>query len=147
VSEGETVVSIPWGAINYWAVLVAGLATFLLGGLWYTALFGKLWVQLNGYTEEQVKKMQARRPPPVFFGGMVACYLIVALVFGILVATFNVPTALAGIGLGCLLWLAMAAISMTGHIASDKPLGLFVIDTSFQLIFLVMMGAILGSWR
>jgi hypothetical protein len=27
-------------AINYWAVLAAGLATFFLGGLWYTALFG-----------------------------------------------------------------------------------------------------------
>ena len=28
--------------INLLAVLVAGLATFFLGGLWYTALFGKL---------------------------------------------------------------------------------------------------------
>src|ERR1700751_5857884 len=30
--------------INYWAVLTAGLLTFFIGGLWYTALFGQQWV-------------------------------------------------------------------------------------------------------
>ena len=29
--------------LNYWAVLAAAVATFMLGGAWYTALFGKLW--------------------------------------------------------------------------------------------------------
>ena len=36
------------GEINYLAVLAAGLATFMLGGLWYTALFGRLWRDTMG---------------------------------------------------------------------------------------------------
>jgi len=54
---------IKFGEVNWWAVLVARFAVFMLGSLWYTALFVKLWVRLNGYSEEKVKERQARRPP------------------------------------------------------------------------------------
>ena len=36
---------------------------------------------------------------------------------------------------------------MTRHISVDEPLGLYLIDQSYQLLFLVIMGAILGAWR
>jgi hypothetical protein len=55
--------------VNFLAVLVAGLAAFFIGGLWYTVLFGKLWVKLHGYSEEKIKQMQASMSPPRFFGG------------------------------------------------------------------------------
>ena len=45
--------------INWLAVLVVAVANFFVGAIWYTVLFGKLWIQLNGYTEQQVKEMQA----------------------------------------------------------------------------------------
>ena len=42
--------------LNIWAVLVAALSTFLIGGLWYSpALFGKVWMRENGFTEEGLK--------------------------------------------------------------------------------------------
>src|ERR1044071_6745406 len=41
---------------NIWAVLVAALSTFLIGGLWYSpAVFGKAWMKENGFTEENMK--------------------------------------------------------------------------------------------
>jgi hypothetical protein len=64
--------------INYLAVVTAGLATFFLGAVWYTALFGKMWVQLTGYSDEKLKQLQAKRPPPLFFGGMIVCYLVMS---------------------------------------------------------------------
>jgi hypothetical protein len=140
-------VSLDLAKLNYAAVLVAGLATFFLGGLWYTGLFGKAWIKLHGYTPEQVEAMKKKRPPAVFFGGMVVCYLIVAFVVAVLLQNMPVSTALGGVLAGTCLWLAVAAVSMTAHIASDKPLALYGIDASFQLIFLVLMGAILGGWR
>ena len=30
-------------SFNIWAVLTAGVAAFMIGGAWYTALFGKAW--------------------------------------------------------------------------------------------------------
>ena len=42
--------------LNIWAVLVAALSTFLIGGLWYSpAVFGKAWMKENGFTEESLK--------------------------------------------------------------------------------------------
>jgi hypothetical protein len=133
--------------VNYLAVLVSALVAFLVGGLWYTALFGKLWVKLHGYTPEHVKEMQVRRPPPAFFGGMIASYVLLALVLALLLSGFQEKTVLTGVALGALLWAGpTAAIAFTGHLAGDKPLLLYLIDAGCPLVYLVLMGAILGAW-
>jgi len=134
--------------INYWAVLVAALATFFLGGLWYTALFGKTWVKLQGYSEEKVKHMQQRRPPHIFFSGLIVCYLVIAFVMALLLTGYPNATALDGALFGGLVWLGpVACVAMTDYISTDKPFGIYLINQSYVLIFLVMMGAILGAWR
>lgn len=134
--------------LNYWAVLVAALATFMLGGAWYTALFGKMWVKAQGYTDEQVKEMQGKRAPATFFGVMIGSYLLVSLVVAVLAVNLGIASAAGGAVLGLLVWLGpAAAIAMTGHIASNKPIGAYLIDASFQCVFLIMMGAIIGAWR
>ncbi len=135
--------------INYWAVIVAALIAFLIGGVWYTALFGKLWIKkLHGYSEGKVKEMQARRPPPVFFGGMIVSYCMLALVLALLISGLQEKSAQSGAALGFLLWLGpAAAIGMTGWIASDKPIGVYLIDAGCWLVYLVLMGLILGAWR
>ena len=133
--------------INWLAVLVAAFATFMIGGVWYTALFGKLWQKLNGYSTEKLAEMKAERPPPVFFGTLIVCYAVVALIMAILVTTFNVTGAADGALLGLLLWIMAAAVGLTGHIASDKPMGAFAIDAAYQFIYLLMTGAIIAGWR
>lgn len=134
--------------INWWAVLVAAIATFFLGAVWYSAIFGKLWVRMQGWSDEQAKQIQASMNPAVFFGGMLVSYLILAVVIAMFVASLDLRTVAAGAMLGFLLWLGVAAaIHMTGHLASNKPIGAFLIDTGFQLIYLIGMGAILAAWR
>jgi len=120
------------GEINYWAVLVAALATFLLGGLWYTALFGKTWVKLHGYGDEQVKKMQARRPPYVFFPSMIACYLVLAFVIALAADRLHEAGRPRRRALfGGLVWLGpVACIGMTNHISVDEPFGIYLINKS-----------------
>jgi hypothetical protein len=49
--------SIDFKAIDYWAVLVSAVATFLVGGLWYTALFGKQRTELLGYSDAVLQGM------------------------------------------------------------------------------------------
>jgi Protein of unknown function (DUF1761) len=136
------------GEINYWAVLAAGLLTFFIGGLWYTGLFGKQWVKLQGYSPEKIEDMRRRRPPAVFFGGMVVCYLVMAWVMALLLTAFPEPSARGGAMFGVLVWLGpVACNAMTTFISTDKPFGLVQIDQGYQLFHLVVMGAILGGWR
>ncbi len=43
--------------INWWAVLVAGVSSFVVGGIWYSpGLFGKAWMKDNNFTEEEIRK-------------------------------------------------------------------------------------------
>jgi len=43
--------------INWLAVLVAAIASFLLGGIWYSnALFGRVWQREAGVTDEKLKQ-------------------------------------------------------------------------------------------
>lgn len=140
--------SIDLGEINYWAVLVAAVATIMLGGVWYSALFAKTWAKLHGYSPEKLKEMQAKRPPAMFFGVMLVSYLLLALVIAILITAFKVDSAAAGAFLGFLLWLGpVTALAMTAYLAYDKPLGCYVLDGCYQFVFLVMMGAIIGGWQ
>ena len=44
------------GTINWLAVLVAGVSSFVVGGIWYSpGLFGKAWMKDNNFTEEGIK--------------------------------------------------------------------------------------------
>lgn len=134
--------------INYLAVLVTGLGTFFLGAVWYMPLFGKLWLRLHGFTEEKQRQMQAAKPPPLFFGGMILCYLVVAFIVALLIVALKVDSAAGGALVGFSFWLGpAAAIQFTGWLASDRHIGTYAIDTSFQLVFLVLMGVFLAVWR
>ena len=38
--------------VNVWAILVAAISAFVIGGLWYSpALFGRAWERANGFAE------------------------------------------------------------------------------------------------
>jgi len=140
--------SIDLSTVNWTAVGTAAFGTFLLGGVWYTVLFGNVWKRLHGIDDAKVKEMQVRRPPPVFFSLMLIAYLVVATVLALLIGALSIQTAAAGALLGIVLWLGLAAaIGLTAWLPSDKPLSVFAIDWLFQLIFLAGMGATLGAWR
>jgi hypothetical protein len=141
--------SLELGQINYWAVLVAAVVVFMLGGVWYTALFGDLWLQMHGISEEHAKVLREKqKSPATFFGGMFLCYLVLAAVTAVVFQWAGVSGLGSGICWGIVLWVApTAALKMTDHIASGKPFGAFAIDAGFQLIALAITGAVVGGWR
>ena len=52
--------------LNYVAIIVAALAQFVFGAVWYTPVFGKLWGKIHGFdkhTPETQKKMMKQMPP------------------------------------------------------------------------------------
>jgi hypothetical protein len=140
--------TIDWTEINWLAVLVAGVATFMLGGAWYTALFGKAWQQAHGFNEETVKKAQAAMNPAKFFGGMFVCYLVVSLGLAIVMQWCRIHTLGGGASLGLVVGIAIVCpIVLTNHMPSMvKPAG-FLIDATYSLIYCTLIGAILGWWQ
>lgn len=134
--------------VNYLAVIVCGIGAFMIGGAWYTALFGKAWLAAQNLSEEQTKQLTAQRSPAAFFGGLLVSYVVIAWVLAVLLTSFGVHSAGLGAGVGFLIWLGPAAATyFTGHLASHHHASGFAIDASFQLLFLVGMGAVLGAWQ
>jgi hypothetical protein len=134
-------------SVNYLAVMVAALASFVLGALWYSpALFARQWVAAHSYTPEKIQAMK---------GGMArtyllsfVCFLVTAWVLAVFIDRMALLSWLGGAKLGGLAWLGFAAtIGLTANLYSDKPLLAWIIDAGYQLVYLVGMGIILAVWR
>ena len=136
----------PSVTVNYLAVLVAALAAFVLGALWYSpALFARQWVAAHGYTPEQVAAM--RQGTAGKYAVSFLCFLVMAWVMAVLIDRMGILSALGGVKLGGILWLGFAAaLGLNAHVYSNKRFAAFAIDAAYQLIFLVVMGVILAVW-
>lgn len=52
--------------INYVAVLVAAVAQFIFGAIWYMPIFGKMWGKIHGFDQvspEEQKAMMSKMAP------------------------------------------------------------------------------------
>ena len=133
--------------VNYLAILVGGVIAFAIGAIWYTALFGKKWRDLQGITEEKMKEMQGKMNPPIFFGGMLVSYFVLGYAMAMILSVFADPSAGTGALIGLFMWLATGSVMMTNHIASSKRIGIYLIDVGCVLVYSLAMGVVLAVWR
>ncbi|MEK6304534.1 MAG: DUF1761 domain-containing protein [Acidobacteriota bacterium] len=133
--------------INFLAVVVAAVVAFLIGGLWYSPLlFAKHWVKAHGYTEEQVAEMQ--KGAAKAYTVTLVCQFLIALAIAVLVGYIHMERCVQGLKLGLLIWAGFALpLGLMAHMFSQKRIGVLCIDTAYQLVYLVLMGAILTVWH
>src|SRR5256886_10274571 len=90
----------PTANVNILAVLVAALATFVLGAVWYSpVLFAKQWMQAHGYTPEQLEAMK-RRGVARAYAVSALCYLVMAYALALPAPSTPPPSFLPGPRLG-----------------------------------------------
>lgn len=129
-------------AVNWLAVVVAALSSFLIGGVWYSPiLFANPWMADNGLTKDDLERS---RPVKIFGGAFVLSLLIATNLAFFLGAKAGLAWgatagALAGFG-----WVA-ASMGIT-FLFERKPLRLFLIDAGYHGIAYAVMGAIIGVW-
>ena len=130
--------------INYFAVVVAALSTFLIGGLWYSPLlFGKAWMRANNFSEQDLQTFSKAR----MFGWSFVFSLVMAVNLAMFLAapgtnvTWGMTAgALAGFG-----WVAMA-IAIIG-VFENRSWTYILINGGYMTVAFVVMGAIIGVWR
>jgi hypothetical protein len=129
--------------LNIWAVLVAALSTFLIGGLWYSpAVFGKAWMRENGFTEESLKGSNMVK----IFGLTFFLALIAAINLAMFLGPEDKPEmgALWGFAAG-FGWVA--TFIGTHYLFERKSFTLFLINAGYSIIALTVMGVILTAWK
>jgi hypothetical protein len=140
--------------VNFWAVLVGALATMVVGFLWYSPmLFANPWMKLMGYDPtDKAKIAEMQKGAGAMYGlTLIASILsaaVLAKIIGVAVVTSPMGAAITGMEIAFAVWLGfVTTVQMTGALFTKQPAKLYAINTGFQLVCYLVMGAILGAWR
>jgi hypothetical protein len=125
------------GSVNWLAIALAAISSFVIGGLWYSLLFARTWQRAAGVTDEQLKHGTMR-----VFGGS----LVLAIVMAISLAAFIGSN---GLGFGVFAGFAtgttfVAAALGVNYLFERRSLVLFAINGSYNVVSFTAMGAIIG---
>jgi hypothetical protein len=139
-------------AINWLAVLVSAVASMVVGFLWYSPmLFATQWMKLMGVkcdTPEEKAAMQ-KEAGPMYGQAFVMC-IVSAAFLAILLSRMHVPDddLLRGLKIAFGVWFGFVmTVQYTNSMFNRKPKMLFFIDTGYQLVCYLVMGAILTKWQ
>ena len=138
--------------INMTAILVAVVVNFVLGFIWYTPLFGKIWGREMGYDPNE------KPDQSVMLKGM--AFMVVGNFFFAYVLAHNmaaweyVPgieemsTMTSVLNAAIFTWLGFYLPGDLGAtVWEKKSWKLFGIDTGYHLVSLLVVAAILGFWN
>lgn len=133
------------GDLNWLAVIVATLAYFLLGAIWYAqALFGRAWQAASGITVPE-----GQRPGPAFYIiPLLTCFLA-TLATAMIAATTGSSTVGDAIVLGLVVGVGYAAaLTLLDATFSNRPQpgAYFAIAAGYHLVGLVGVGLIVTLW-
>ena len=128
--------------VNWLAVVAAALASFVLGGIWYSALFAKAWQAAAGVSDEQMRTGNKA----LTFSGAFVLSLIQAAVFALFLGPNPGLMFATGAGFAAgLCWVA-AAFGIT-YLFEQRSLTLFAINGGYSTLQFTAIGAILGFWH
>ena len=136
----------------YIAVIVATIASFVIGGIWYARpVFGKAWMAALGKTEADMEAMRKRAPKGVaagVIGSLIAAFVLAILLEYGRLANVGLPGGVAGgLVVGFLVWFGfLLTTTVAGGIFEGRPGKLMGINLGHTFVAYLVMGLILGIW-
>lgn len=135
-------------SINYIAILVAVVANFFLGFIWYTPLFGKAWAKEMGF-DTTIKPSGGQMAKGMIF--MVIGNFLMAYVFAHNIAAWSFVPGIDELGdIGNIMnstiftWLGFYLPVDIGVVTwEQKSWKLFWINTGYHLVMLLVAATIL----
>lgn len=139
------------GNLNYWPVLVAALASFVFGAVWYGAL-GRQWMAARDMSAADMAKARAEMGavPMPYVIALLALFVMAWMFAGVLLHLARggvAPSIRTGLISGFLLWLGFVITTMAvNHAFQGARRALTLIDGGHWLGVLLLQGAVLGWW-
>ena len=131
-----------FSTINWLSVIVASLAAFAIGSIWYSpVMFSKTWQKESNLTDYDLKNASM----PVIFGSA----FVLMFISAVLLDMFIGPGGTAGSGLvmGLVVSLGWIVTALgVNYLFGRKSITLFLIDAGYFVVFFAAMGLILGGW-
>ena len=127
--------------VDWLAVLAATISAFILGAVWYSKpVFGKVWMQEIGLTEEAVESANM----PVTFGVTFLLQAIAAIALSAFLVENNgwLEGLLTGLWIGGF-WIA-SAYGVT-YLCEQRSIRLLLINAGYYVALFAVMGTIIGA--
>ena len=132
--------------MNSLAILCAGVAYWVLGFVWYSLLFGRIWG-----AEQERHRRETGAPAKREFAGMLLASFVSNLVASAAIAyllhrtgTSDIRHALK-LGAGLAVGFSITTLTVV-HVWEGKSTTVWVIDASYHLVGCLIAAAILVSW-
>lgn len=134
--------------VNYLAVLVATLFMMVIGGLWYSpVLFGNAWMKEVGLSKKDMEGPKAKKRMMMSWVFGFLSWLVEVYVLALAIEMAQVLNAQEGALVGFWVWLGfMATVGLGSVLWEMKSMKYFLINQGFNLVAMVVAGAILGAW-
>ena len=126
--------------VNYLAVLIAAIAAFAVGALWFTVIFGKIWRKEMGVMEGASMSGMGSS----MIGGFVAT-LVLTYVLDYFLIALGAVTLSAALTIAFWAWLGFVATVMSNMIWYEKKSWtLYFINAAHYLVALLVASAVLA---
>jgi hypothetical protein len=126
-------------------ILVAAIAYFMLGALWYSPLFGKKWVAYQGIN---MNDPNIKSGTGAIMTGSFIWMFIATIGLEILSERLGLLGAMSGIKLGLLTGICFSAMAISvTYLYVKKPSGLHFIDCGYHILGQVIAAVILCVWE
>lgn len=127
--------------LNWLAIIIAGVAYFFLGALWYSPLLlGNLFIRYRGEIDEGGQ--------PLEYLLTLVSGLVAAAALAVIVRLAGAATFVDGLGVGLLAAVGFAlTTNLTFTIFSGPHKMLWAIYSGYKLVGFGLMGVILALWR
>lgn len=129
--------------INYLAALVAALAFFAIGALWYSpVLFSRPWQRAIG-----MEPQEAQSPDPMLFLITGVAYFVQAVTLGALARSIGASDLMDGLVLGLFVGVGIVAMGLLVNASYEqRPRSLFWINAGNALLGFLVMSIIMTVW-
>jgi hypothetical protein len=131
--------------LNWLHVLVATVAYFVLGAIWYGPLFSKAWIRGHNIdvSNPDAKKGVAKIMALSFVAFFVITFAVAIIMY--IASVHNIIDAVQwGAFLGCFI---AAPVIVINYLYQQKPLSVHLIDALYHIIGLIIVCVILVMWR
>ena len=127
-----------FSGFNFLSVVVAAIAGFAVGAVWYT-LLGNAWVAAQGKTRADFT------PSPMPYIIAAVAHLVMAFILAGIIIHVGDPTVRRALISAILIWIGFIATSMSVNHAFQGTFGrLTLIDSGHWLMVLIVQAVIFG---
>jgi len=134
------------GDIDWLAVILAAVAYFVIGAVWYAPpLFGKAWMAAGGMPDIRA----GEGPPPTIYLVPLIGSVLSAIALGMIALATGTDTVSEGIVLGLVVGigfaLSIAAVTATFESQKPKPMVWGAINGGYHLVGNLVAAGIIGA--